>query len=155
MGDFSLDYKKKHDVNYANAHLFADFDESFDDLNLLQLVKFNTWSCIVGATFRTSILDHIQVNDIELVKNVTPIFGDHELVMAVLCNVRPQPMETFRRYWRHYSKDLIGLILKFTGCTDHDVLLSRCFELDQSTTVPDNHYPSSWLADILFSLLYF
>ena len=53
---------------------------------------------MVGTTVRSSILDHIYVNEIDLVKNVThlrPIFGDHELVMAELCIVRPQPKVTF------------------------------------------------------------
>ena len=51
LGDFNLDYRKKHDVNYSNANLFAVLDEGFDDLNLLQLVNFSTWSSIVGNTF--------------------------------------------------------------------------------------------------------
>ena len=68
MGPFSwvilISITKKHDVNYSNASLFTVFDESFDDLNLLQLVNFSTWSRIVGTMKRSSILDHIYVNDI-------------------------------------------------------------------------------------------
>ena len=80
LGDFNLDYSRKHDVNYSNAGLFAIFDEGFDDLNLLQLVNFSTWSRLVGNTARSSILDHIYVNNVKLVKEIThntPVFGDH------------------------------------------------------------------------------
>ena len=42
LGDFNLDYNKRNDVSYANADLFEIFDERLDDLNLFQLIKFNT-----------------------------------------------------------------------------------------------------------------
>ena len=59
VGDFNLDYKKKYDVNYCNANLIEIFDEKLEDLNLIQLVKFDTWSRIVGLECRSSVLDHI------------------------------------------------------------------------------------------------
>ena len=119
LGDFNLDYRKKHDVNYSNASLFAIFDEGFDDLNLLQLVNFCTWSRLVGNTARSSILDHIYVNDVELVKeitHITPVFGDHELVMAVLCIARPQPKITLRGDWQRYSQALLNSWLGGVDC---------------------------------------
>ena len=95
----------------SNANLFAVLDEGFDDLNLLQLVNFSTWSRIVGNTTRSSILDHIYVDNVELVKEIThltPVFGDHELVMALLCIIKPQPKISFKRDWRRYTKDLLN-----------------------------------------------
>ena len=117
LGDFNLDFRKKDDVNYSNADLFNIWDSRFDGLGLLQLVKFSTWSRMVGMTLRSSILDHIYVNDVTLVTNISqlkPIFGDHKLVMAELCSNRPQPKITFRRDWRHYSKDKLNNLLSET-----------------------------------------
>ena len=37
-----IQYNKRNDVSYANADLFEIFDERLDDLNLFQLIKFNT-----------------------------------------------------------------------------------------------------------------
>ena len=79
-----MDDKRRHDVNYANANLFEVFDSRLDDLNLIQLVNFDTWSRMVGLVFRSSILDHIYVNKVGLINNLkhlTPIFGDHVLVI--------------------------------------------------------------------------
>ena len=84
MGDFNLDYKRKHDVNYSNVNLFDLFDERMDDLNLVQLIEFDTWSRMVGLVVKSSILDHIYVNDVSLLKSIThttPIFGHHKLIM--------------------------------------------------------------------------
>ena len=60
---------------------------------------------------RSSILDHIYVNQSDSISKVThskPIFGDHELVMADVCIVRPPPIITFRRDWRNYSKEKLN-----------------------------------------------
>ena len=57
---------------------------------------------------RSSILDHIYVNNIALLNNVTqekPCFGDHILIMAFLCISKPQQKTQFRRDWRKYSKE--------------------------------------------------
>ena len=116
MGDFKLDHSKINDVNYANKHLFNLWDSKFDDLSMLQLVDFATWSWLVGDVLRSSILDHIYVNQIDLVKNVehvTPLFGDHELIMAEVCITKPAPKITFRRDWRQYSKE--KLVAKLAG----------------------------------------
>ena len=111
IGDFNLDYKKKYDVNYCNANLFEIFDGRLEDLNLIQLVKFDTWSRIVGLECRSSVLDHIYVNCVSLVQNVShskPIFGDHELVTAELCIIKPVTKVSVRRDWRHYSKEKLN-----------------------------------------------
>ena len=84
LGDFNLDYNKLHDVNYARKILFEDFQSELEHLELIQLVKFETWSRIVGFTMRESILDHIYVKDpttINDVKGMTPVLGDHKMII--------------------------------------------------------------------------
>ena len=86
-GDFNLDYNKWHDVNYGRKNLFEDFEIELERLELKQLVKFETWSRIVGVTLREFILDHIYVKDpttINDVKGVTPVFGDHKTIIFLL-----------------------------------------------------------------------
>ena len=88
MGDYNLDYAKRHDVNYDRKNCFELFEEKLGDLNLIQMVKFVTWSRLVGLVLRSSILDHIYVNGVNLIRNVNherPCFGDHELIMAQFC----------------------------------------------------------------------
>ena len=56
LGDFNLDFRKKNDVNYSKAHLFNVWDTRFDDLGLLQLVEFCSWSRKVSPKFRYKFL---------------------------------------------------------------------------------------------------
>ena len=94
IGDTNLDYNRRDDVNYQYGQLFEVFNDKLSRFNLLQLVNFDTWFRTVGAVNRSSCLDHIYVPDVISVTNIThetPMFGDHQLVMANLCVVRPQP----------------------------------------------------------------
>ena len=61
VGDFNMDYAKIYDDNYNNKNLFQDFDDILSDFNLIQVVKFETWSRMVGTERRSSILDHIYI----------------------------------------------------------------------------------------------
>ena len=115
MGDLNLDYKKKHDINYKQASFFDLFEEILGDLHLLQLGNFATWSRVVGLNMRSSILDHIYVGNVKLLKNVTklkPIFGDHLLIMAQLCTGRTEQKIYVKRDWRLYNKT------KLVNCID-------------------------------------
>ena len=79
-----------------------DFDEALAEFNLIQLVKFETWSRMER---RSSILDHIYLRDPTLVtdlKYVNPFFGDHVLVEFMINVV------TRCREWRNYSKDILN-----------------------------------------------
>ena len=51
LGDFNLDFLKKHCINYANRNLFDDFDDVLSDLNLILMVNCTTWSRIVNNCF--------------------------------------------------------------------------------------------------------
>jgi hypothetical protein len=68
IGDLNLDYKKRYDLNYQRKSLFDLFEEKLDGLDLFQLVKLDTWSRLVGLVLRSSLLDHIYVNNIDLIK---------------------------------------------------------------------------------------
>ena len=116
MGDFNLDYNKRFDVNYQRENLFELFENKLGDLNLLQLVNFDTWSHLVGLVLRSSLLDHIYVNNINLVKlisHIKPCFGDHELIIAHCCIIKPQQKITQRRDWQHYSKEKLVEMLSY------------------------------------------
>ena len=70
LGDLNFDLNRKFDLNYGRGDLFDLFDEKLGDLFLVQLVNFNTWTRMVGLQLRSSMLDHIYVKDINLVKNI-------------------------------------------------------------------------------------
>ena len=112
MGDFNLDVNMTMMPDYPykipleNLTDFANFN------NLTQIVNFNTWSRTVNGTRKESLLDHVYVDDISLIQNLSynePTFGDHLLVITklILRNVVEQKTIT-RRDWRNYTR--MGLI---------------------------------------------
>ena len=112
MGDFNLDVNMTMRPDYPykipleNLTDFANFN------NLTQIVNFNTWSRTVNGTRKESLLDHVYVDDISLIQNLSynePTFGDHLLVITelILRNVVEQKTIT-RRDWRNYTR--MGLI---------------------------------------------
>jgi hypothetical protein len=63
LGDFSLDWGKKGNNSYHFKRYFDDLDVVLDELNLVQLVNFPTWSRMVNNSHRESVLDHIYVSN--------------------------------------------------------------------------------------------
>ena len=111
VGDFNLDYRKKYDVDYAHKNLFSDFDEELSSSNLVQMIDFETWSRLIGNELKASILDHVYIRDptlIKDIKSITPVFGDHRLIMIDIDEVKPKPIVVYRRDWRHYSKNVLS-----------------------------------------------
>ena len=111
-----MDYNKKHDVNYHQHGLFELFDERLDQFGLIQLVKQDTWSQMVGTTLRSFLLDHVYTGDADCIYKIecsTPCFGDHKLIVAHIRFDRPDPETVIRRDWRNYSKD--KLVEHLTG----------------------------------------
>ena len=107
LGDLNLDYNKRFDVNYQRRYLFDLFEEKLGGLNLLQLVSFDTWSRLVGLALRSSLLDHIYVKNVDIIRDIIhdkPCFGDHELIVAHCRIVRPEKKMLQRRDWRSYTK---------------------------------------------------
>ena len=114
MGDLNLYHRKRFDVNYDRKGYFEKFGEKLGKLNLVQLINFDTWSRVVGQILRSSILDHVYVQDIIIVNNIShvkPCFGDHELIVVQLCITRPKLQTTIKRDWRQYSKEKLNLKL--------------------------------------------
>ena len=81
---------------------------------MIQLVKFNTWSRLIGNTWKESCLDHIYTNESTSITNIntiTPIMGDHKIITASLGEKKPIPKITERRSWKNYTKtQLIELL---------------------------------------------
>ena len=110
LGDFNLDFKMKWRNDYPHKHLFTHLTELTDRMNLLQLVDFPTWSRYINNIQKTSILDHVYVNNLSIVNNcgsITPTFGDHLLIILELTLVRPTIKNITRRNWRNYSKQIL------------------------------------------------
>ena len=108
VGDFNMDYAKIFDDNYNNKNLFQDFEDILSSFNLIQLVKFEIWSRMVGTERRSSILDHIYIKDptvITKINYVQPFFGDHVLVEFIVDAKLNAVTENICRDWRNYSKD--------------------------------------------------
>ena len=79
-------------MNYQRKDYFELFEEQLGEFHLMQLVKVDTWSRLVGSELRSSLLNHIYVYSVNLVKNVTNQimnFGDPSLVMVDLGIGRP------------------------------------------------------------------
>ena len=114
MGDFNLDDSKKFEIDYVHKHLFADMEEKFGPLSLIQLVKFPTWSRVINNVKKCSILDHVYTNDKTLVKNLSsfePLGGDHLVVTFDLKGNPSKPDPVNKRSWLNYSKDSLNLKL--------------------------------------------
>ena len=79
----NLDENKKYRIDYAYRSYYESLDEHFDQLNLVQLVEFETWSRLVQGTWRSSILDHVYTNDgtvINELNAVDSVIGDHKIL---------------------------------------------------------------------------
>ena len=55
LGDFNLDFRKRHDLNYQRKDYFELFEEKLGEFHLMQLVKVDTWSHLVGSELRSSL----------------------------------------------------------------------------------------------------
>ena len=67
------------------------------DKNLIQIVNFDTWSRIINGIRKSSILDHVYVNNLSTISDVafeTPVFGDHVPVVVNLTLTHNNSNET-------------------------------------------------------------
>jgi exonuclease III len=115
IGDLNLDYNKKGLLSYNHHEMFTQLEEMQNDLNLSQLVKFNTWRRIVNGELRTSLLDHVYENVHGLVENITEIstsMSDHTPLLIDLAIKINHKVETkIMRNWSTYSKErLLNLL---------------------------------------------
>ena len=124
VGDFNLNYTQKENVDYRYANMFSDFDEKFQDINLVQMINFPTWSRIVNNVLKESTLDHIYLTDPTICMNIDshkPCFGDHLLITITINLEKVKNVNLYKRDWRNYSKEnLICLLNNVEWCTDFD-----------------------------------
>jgi hypothetical protein len=115
LGDFNLDYRMQLRSDYPHKQMFLKLTTLIENLNLIQLVDFPTWSRYVRNSLKDSILDHVYINNMALISNVhsiTPTFGDHLLIIIDLTLVRPAVKNITRRNWSNYSKQTLLNSLK-------------------------------------------
>ena len=108
VGDFNLNDALKYQIDYSNHYLFAMLNHEFENQNLVQIVKFPTWSRIVNNLLKSSILDHIYIKDVTLINNVQsfkPMVGDHLLVTFNVNEQHQKPELFLKRNWQKYSKE--------------------------------------------------
>ena len=107
LGDFNLDWNKKGAHEYAFKNYFNDMSEKLNDVDMIQLVKFPTWSRIVNGVLRESLLDHVYSNnplDVINLHKIDPICGDHCMVVFSVKLSKLPPTYSYRRNWKNYDK---------------------------------------------------
>jgi endonuclease/exonuclease/phosphatase family metal-dependent hydrolase len=117
LGDLNLDYNKKGLLSYNHHAMFTQLEELESEMNLSQLVKFNTWRRVVNGVLKTSLLDHVYENVSGLVENVDEIStstSDHTpLLIDVALKICHKVETKVVRDWSAYSKErLLDLLSK-------------------------------------------
>ena len=64
MGDFNLDDGANLRQDYSNKTLLKTLKDFTTELNLLQIVDFNTWSRTINGIKKESLLDHIYLKNV-------------------------------------------------------------------------------------------
>jgi len=109
LGDFNINYEKRNNRNVVNRGLTQTLNTMVDVLSLEQMVNFPTWSRAVNGSFRSSILDHVYVNEQQKVKSVTSIsvpISDHLPVKIEYEFQKKSTRNTVMvRNWKGYSKE--------------------------------------------------
>ena len=107
LGDFNLNFTLVNNTNYNYKNLFDILNETVTLCNLTQIVNFPTWTRTINGIKKESILDHVYVNDITKLINVTGIeteIGDHKLVTCSFHTTIPVTKPVFKRCWKDYSR---------------------------------------------------
>ena len=110
VGDFNLDYNKIFNSEYQHKLLYQKLTNTFENLNLIQLVEFNTWSRLINGILKTSTLDHVYTNDHTIINHLSsfkPEIGDHNCVIFSINDTMMIPPPILKRDWRRYSKNLL------------------------------------------------
>jgi hypothetical protein len=109
LGDFNLDQLKRNDPTYHHSRLYETWKAFETEQQLLQLVDFPTWAREVQGAVKTSILDHIYVNDSSLVDDINELSietSDHCPVMATMSlRVSNVKQKMWMRNWKNYTKE--------------------------------------------------
>ena len=111
LGDFNLDENQCNNSQYSHSRYYDLLQSKFNELNLIQIIKFNTWSRLVGNTWKESCLDHIYTNDYSAVSNINTliqIMGDHKIITANIGDFKSVPKISYRRSWKNYTKESLN-----------------------------------------------
>ena len=103
--------------SYNHHAMFTQLEELESEMNLSQLVKFNTWRRVVNGVLKTSLLDHVYENIHGLVENIDEIStstSDHTpLLIDVTLKICHKVETKVVRDWSAYSKErLLDLLSK-------------------------------------------
>ena len=111
LGDFNLDWQRRHYVSYSHKNYFSDMENLLGTLNLNQLVNFTTWTRTINGEVKQSTLDHIHLLDPFNVNDLNKTwtsFSDHCLISFSInqqkCNLKP----TWRRDWRNNNQEALN-----------------------------------------------
>jgi len=117
LGDLNLDYEKRRENSYQHRKIYDEWLETITAFDLIQIYKEPTWERIYNNNVRTSILDHVYVDDMSAVETITvekqPI-SDHSLVCVTSIGKekRTKFSEIEYQCWRHYSQQKLKEELK-------------------------------------------
>ena len=71
MGDFNLDAKMKNRPDYDRKNLLEKISTLSLEKNLVQIVNFDTWSRVINGIKKSLILDHVYVNNVATISDIT------------------------------------------------------------------------------------
>ena len=74
------------------------------------MIQFPTWQGLVNNVIKESISDHISLKNpliVNQIFSITPLIGDHVLIMTDVKGVLALPKILMKRNWRNYDKTLL------------------------------------------------
>ena len=109
MGDFNLDYNKKDISNYPQRRIYDELLETVNAFDLTQIVEEETWLRVYQGLTRSSILDHVYTNNLDLIDQISvdkQVISDHCSVTVTLCGALREEKTNYYTYicWKNYSK---------------------------------------------------
>ena len=110
VGDFNLDYDKLQVQNYTARVLYDHWLETVYAFDLEQLVYEPTWSRVYQGLLKTSILDHVYVNNIcsiEEIKVEKQPISDHAAIIVLTTGTKAKKRGMSFQYtcWKNYSAE--------------------------------------------------
>ena len=133
MGDFNLDENKINSPEYAYKNLFLDMNEIWENINMLQLVDFDTWSRKINNQLKTSRLDHIYTNNnviVDTPRGVDTLVGDHLLVITDV-NTSSKHVQKIIHY-RDWSNYTVEALVEALEKTEFDTQITPVQELSNN-----------------------
>ena len=109
IGDFNLDYNKKDTSNYPQRRIYDELLETVTAFDFTQIIEEETWMRVYQGVVRSSILDHVYTNNLELIEHISidkQVISDHCSVTITLCGLLREENENYYTYtcWKNYSQ---------------------------------------------------